>query len=995
MHSHVMLGQENPYQTQIDSLERVLAKHPQADTVQGRILFQLTLATLNAGDQARALQLDSQALALSQALHWESGEAEAQEKFGRIYMRKGVYDQATRHYQLALEMREALGDRESMAGNLNNLGVLQQYQGKYDEAVDYFQQTAALTRELADTLTLVVAISNLANIASHYKDHEQAMAYLNQAIELQSGSSYTVYLPHNYITLGNILRKKGRLPEALVALRNALGEYEKQEQVVGQITAWRNLGRCYKDRRDIDSAKYCSHQALDLATVTQNIREVGNAESTLGSLYLATSEYEAARDHYKGAVHAFQQIQNPKWLASSMVSLGNIFMKLNQLDSAIVYFQQLAAVANISEEPDVYIDTYFRMGRSYHSSGLVPMAQESYLEAYGLALATGNQYNEAKALNNMASLASTQKNVEKAKSYYLQAAQIHQAIEEYDWLLSDMEGLANTLMSLENHDSALVCLETCTELFASLNRRVSPQILQLKGRAYFLLEEWDQAEFYFRKSLALFEQGEDLKGQANSKRYLGNVFYERKEFVEAKRWLQESLDDALTTNSLFSQSGSHRSLAKVYAQLGQGMKAYEHHQVYMSLKDRLLNEENLRKSTRLEEQFAFDQEKQALLQAQEQEEMLLQAEINRQRIVQWALAGGAGLLLLVMAQGALSYRRKQMQNRQIAAKNTQISEQNTQLKSLSRFREVWTHMVAHDMKNSLNTIMGLAVPSPPPDVESITRINESGRVMLDLVTNMLDVQKLEEANVALNRSTVPVHELVEKARGRVVFLYQTGGIQLMPEIPQPYYLSVDAEMMVRVLVNLLSNAAKYSKPNTQVRVVCQSAQGTLTLQVIDEGKGIPEADLPHIFEKYYQVEARSAGHAASNGLGLTFCKLAVEAHGGTLAVASTLGKGTTFTMALPEVTGHVPASSTEELVGSDPVSTPAISEEVKTALQPYVDALQHHEVFEATDILAVLESLPEALRTSEWKHQVEQAVIHGDGVQYQALLQQVAAVRSV
>jgi|GEM_PF-7038934 len=976
-------AQENPYGPQIDSLEEVLLAHTEVDTVQGRILFQLVMSNLQAGNHARAFQLDSQALALSETLGWKSGVAEAQEKLGRIHMRKGTYDQATLHYELGLALREGLGDKKGMARNLNNLGVLQQYQGKQALASDYYLRTVALAEELGDTLTMAGALSNVANIAAIKKEHVLAMEYLEQAITLQEGSTKNISLPHNYITLGSVLRKQGRLPDAVVATRKALRLYESQENLEGQINAWRNMGKCYKADGLIDSAKYSYQQSLRLAEITQNVREVGNAYSNLGSLYMSTSEFVQARDAYRGALHAYQITQNPKWLAASMVNMARASMKLDQQDSAVLYFQQLAMTAHASDEPEVYIDAYFRMGRSYRNSGMLPLAQESYLEAYRMALVAGSEYNEAKALNNLAIMASAQKDLEKAKSYYLLAAQMHTALNETAWLLSDMEGLGATLISLGDYDSALVCFQTCTELLENLDRSVSPGILQGKGRAYYVLEEWDQAEALFLESLALYEQKQNLIGQANSKRYLGNIYYQRKEYAKALAWLRESLTHAEASRSLPSQIGANRNLAEVYAQLEQGMRAYEHHQAYVVLKDSLLNEENLREATRLEEQFAFDREKERLLQLQEQEELLLQAEIDRQDVVQYALLGGTGLLLVLLIQVGVSFRRKQQQNHQIAT-------QNTQLKSLSEFKDVWTQMVAHDMKNSLNTIIGYSAHAL--EDQRMHRINQSGQVMLNLVTNMLDIQKFEEASVVLDRTPVQVLELVEKVKSRVAFLYQMEHVLLEVEIPEGIEVQVDRAMMERVLVNLLSNAAKYSEAGSRVTVRWQAQDSGSLLQVIDQGEGIAEADLPHIFEKFYQVDARSTGFAASNGLGLTFCKLAVEAHGGTLSVASQVGEGTTFSVLFPAEYTEV----TEEIapvLATEPTEEVALlSAREEEALAPLRHKFQALRVYEAVDIFDLLEGLPAELKQSEWKRQIEQSVKTGNAEHYASLVQVVRGV---
>jgi signal transduction histidine kinase len=107
--------------------------------------------------------------------------------------------------------------------------------------------------------------------------------------------------------------------------------------------------------------------------------------------------------------------------------------------------------------------------------------------------------------------------------------------------------------------------------------------------------------------------------------------------------------------------------------------------------------------------------------------------------------------------------------------------------------------------------------------------------------------------------------------------------------------------MRRVLANLLSNALKHSPPKTriEVRAALPEESGAVQVDVADEGEGIPEAYHQKIFEKFGQVDTARPGPRLNKGLGLTFCKLAVEAHGGRIWVQSAVGRGSTFSFTLP------------------------------------------------------------------------------------------------
>ena len=109
----------------------------------------------------------------------------------------------------------------------------------------------------------------------------------------------------------------------------------------------------------------------------------------------------------------------------------------------------------------------------------------------------------------------------------------------------------------------------------------------------------------------------------------------------------------------------------------------------------------------------------------------------------------------------------------------------------------------------------------------------------------------------------------------------------------------DAELLKRVITNLLTNAIHYNKPNGEVRISTRSENGTAVLTVADTGQGIAPEDLPHIFERFFRADKSRSRTNGRAGLGLAICNAIVDAHRGSIAVTSKPGEGTTFTVQLP------------------------------------------------------------------------------------------------
>jgi two-component system sensor histidine kinase/response regulator len=168
-----------------------------------------------------------------------------------------------------------------------------------------------------------------------------------------------------------------------------------------------------------------------------------------------------------------------------------------------------------------------------------------------------------------------------------------------------------------------------------------------------------------------------------------------------------------------------------------------------------------------------------------------------------------------------------------------------------------------------------------------------------MVRALLDVSKLEAGQLKLNRTECDLVALArevadgfESVRTSRVLQLDSAGKTLMA--------SVDRDLISRVLQNLMGNALKFAPDESVVRIILQTAGTAVQLSVVDTGAGIPPEHHKRIFEKFGQVQ--KDGPRVGTGLGLTFCRLAVEAHGGNIHVESEPSKGSTFRFELPPPT---------------------------------------------------------------------------------------------
>ncbi len=218
--------------------------------------------------------------------------------------------------------------------------------------------------------------------------------------------------------------------------------------------------------------------------------------------------------------------------------------------------------------------------------------------------------------------------------------------------------------------------------------------------------------------------------------------------------------------------------------------------------------------------------------------------------------------------------------------------------------------MSHELRTPLNAIIGFSEmicnelfgPLENPRYrEFAVDIYDSGRHLLDLINDILDLSKVEAGKHILEDAAVDIERTVEATLRLVNHRAMRGQIELSTEIPDDLpLLYADERAMKQVLLNLLSNAVKFTRPGGRVTVrVAVACDGGLDIVVADTGIGIPEKDIPRVFTPFTQVDSALTREYEGTGLGLSLVKSLVDLHGGTVELVSSEGKGTTVTVHMP------------------------------------------------------------------------------------------------
>ena len=238
-----------------------------------------------------------------------------------------------------------------------------------------------------------------------------------------------------------------------------------------------------------------------------------------------------------------------------------------------------------------------------------------------------------------------------------------------------------------------------------------------------------------------------------------------------------------------------------------------------------------------------------------------------------------------------------------------VSQKTAQLERANRHKSEFLANMSHELRTPLNAIIGFSEALNeqyfgelnPKQREYVRDINGSGQHLLSLINDILDLSKIEAGRMDLDLTRFNLPAAIDNALVLVRERAHQQGLRLSARVaPELDEVVADERKFKQILINLLTNAVKFSHPNGWVEVVAERDKTATVITVRDSGIGIAPADQDAIFEEFHQLKATGSAKAEGTGLGLSLVKRLVELHGGQISLKSALGEGAAFSFSLPD-----------------------------------------------------------------------------------------------
>lgn len=653
------------------------------------------------------------------------------------------------------------------------------------------------------------------------------------------------------------------LPDSLAEARMLLRSVEQSERRLNlvEIAELNNiLGLHYWFTGAYDSALFSIRKTTRIDTLALPIHLRAEALNNTGTLHNILGNIDSAIHYATLALKIDEQRNNKAGMAKSHYDLSSLFRKRNKYELAARHAIQSVRLNEENNDYPRLFNSLNSLANIFLDLTDTANAIETYQRAIAIAEKTGDTSKMALIHSNLSAAMLELGNPRLALFNARQAIVLLNNRKNNKILPLAYFNAAQASAMLGFKDSAESYLRTGWQYYPSFNQVEMAEIYLVKSDILFRLGQIDSARHYSVKAEAL--------GKANEL-------------------------DAIVYRSVFQQASIDSARGKYLEALGK-------FQLATQLKEKTLNNKH---RSRIEElRLLYETDKKDL----ENRHLYIQNKTKESIIFNQRLIIGIIIILFLLSL-MLAWRLNSMRGK-LEQQNIVISNTNHQLIELNKTKDKFLSIIAHDLKGPFNALLGLLENltnefgnfSDTEKLELLKSLQKTSQNTYSLLVNLLDWARAQREGFSNHPVRVEVSPLVEEVFTILSPRATQKKQQLLNEVPQEAICIIDRNVLLSVLINLVNNAIKFSPHGGSIRVKWNlTPEGKGIICVEDNGIGIPEDKLEHIFELDNQFKRRGTDQETGTGLGLLLVKEFLDVAGGRIQVKSTEGKGSTFCVFLP------------------------------------------------------------------------------------------------
>ncbi len=666
-------------------------------------------------------------------------------------------------------------------------------------------------------------------------------------------------------------------------------------------------------------------------TLAQNVGLIDSLKQSLTTAkgkaryeLLNTIGFEFRLSHPDSTIHYCEQayalgkeLKLKKELAKPLSFIGLANAYGGNFSASLDYHEQAIEVAAEQNDSLQLAYGYNNFGRLFFDQGDLVRAYENLINAKDIFENLKDKSGSAYVYRSLAGLYSSQGDNQKALEASQEALELRRQIGDPRGILSALMELGLVFNDVGLSENAIRSLREATEIATSNNDEISLAEISLAlSEIYIGGNKNDEALAAAKNAYRTIAEIDNKRMLARANLQMGICYFLTNNFEAALRYLNVALLESERSKNLSISRDANLFLGKVYEKRNDLSKANQYQNKYLILKESLQNVDLTRQIERL--QFQLEIEKK-----EKENELLVAQEDVAKSIIRQKDLQNVFLIVVISFVSLMAFiqwyykKKKKEVNKKLETQNEEIQQQrieigqqnerlvwrNRELSDLNHEKDTLMSIVAHDLKSPLNNIRGLIglmemdalTEEQKKYIALMKAATQSG---IDLIIDLLDVHMLEE-NIKPNYDSFSFHELLSEKRKEHQSSFDGKNIGIIIKGEKVESIVSDRDYLSRILDNLISNAMKFSSPNSQVEIDIEAKDNLVRMAIKDQGPGFSEYDKQFLFQKFKKLSARPTGGESSNGLGLAIVKILIDRLGGSITLESVRGTGSTFVVVFP------------------------------------------------------------------------------------------------
>ncbi|MCH8330659.1 MAG: tetratricopeptide repeat protein [Bacteroidetes bacterium] len=665
-------------------------------------------------------------------------------------------------------------------------------------------------------------------------------------------------------------------------------------EAIGQI-AWK------VKNTDPDSSIVLAQMQYDLAESVRNKKGIADALNTQGVSYMRKGMYDKAIDHYNGSFELREEIGDKGDMANSLNNIGFIYTSKGDLAKALSFYNRSLKLREEISDVRGIASSLSNIGTIYNDQGNYSTAIEYYSRSLQNYEKIGNNEGMAACILNIGVAYYYQDEKEQALDYFEQALKVNEKIGDKLTSALILDNIGTMYLEKGETDKAFEKYTQALSIKEEIDDRphIATSFINL-GSVYAEKKDDVKALDYYNRGLKIYEEVGVKNGIALSLRNIGQVYLDQENYSKAIDYGKRSLDLASESGIVAEIRDASKLLHRSYKSVGNSDQALKMHELFISMRDSIEDDENKRAVIRRE--YKYEYEKQAIADSIKAAEAakVTQVRLEKEKTARNALIIGVALLLIVAFVLFRNYIQIRKSRELLAAKKEEVQFKNILLENSNRELNDFAQVISHDLKAPLR---GIGALSNWLAKDYADKLDEQGKKNIQLMEdrvarmqNMIEdvLRYSKHGGGSGNPETIDSNQLVTEMIDLLAPLDHIK-VQIIDQLPE---IIADRTQITHVFQNLISNAIKYNdKPKGQIEISSNTQNGWVRFEIRDNGPGINPKYHEKIFQMFQTVN--KLDDYQSTGIGLALVKKIVDKAGGRIWVESEVGEGSVFGFTWP------------------------------------------------------------------------------------------------